>query len=423
MRYGSTGGWTAALTALVALAGPAAAQPAQTYDVPGRPAYTQIPNPLPTGNPGGHGFYTFGEALFLTQTRTLGDQTIAVRGLLDSTGIITGTPGTLIGSGFPALSTKDFPRQSWQPGFNIGAGVKLEDGTSIHFSYARLVSNTYHAGATLVPPFFRGSSDLSDTFLTAPVYNFPPQYAGPRYKTNFDDTNGDGTFDSLEGGNFYGIWNGASVMDIRFDQWYQSSELGVTVPLFQTEYSRIYGLAGGRYTNFTDRFKWRTVSYDVTGGQAVFSGQGGALGGGQGGPRDAAEYNNTLTQRMYGAYVGCGHEAYLGHGFAAALDLTAAGYIDSEKERAKYKLQSEEIQNKQSRNELRFVPSLTANLNLMWYPVEGVQMRLGYNAYTYFNTKRIEDPVGFNYSSPDPVYDIQVFRIVHGVNVGIGLFF
>ncbi len=408
MRYGSTGGWTAALTALLAVAGPAAAQPGQTYDVPDRPAYTQIPNIVPTGNPNGHGFYVFTEALFLTQTRTLGDQTIAVRGLLDSTGIITGQPGTLLGSGFPALSTKDFPRKSWQPGFNVGVGFKLEDGTSVHFSYMRLVSNTYHAGATLVPPFFRGSPDLSDTFLTAPVYNFPPQYAGPRYKTNFDDTNGDGVFDSTEGGNFYGIWNGASVMDIQFDQWYQSSEIGVSMPLFKTEHTSIYGLAGGRYTNFTDRFKWRTVSYDINGNA---------------GPRDAAQYNNTLYQRMYGAYIGCGHEAYLGHGFAAALDLTAAGFIDSVKERAKYKLQSEEIQNKQSRNDLRFVPSVTAHLNLMWYPVQGVQMRLGYNAYTYFNTKRIEDPVGFNYSSPDPVYDVQVFRLVHGVNVGIGLFF
>ena len=60
---------------------------------------------------------------------------------------------------------------------------------------------------------------------------------------------------------------------------------------------------------------------------------------------------------------------------------------------------------------------------MWWYPIEGVQMRVGYNAYTFFNTMRMEQPIGFNYSSIDPAYDTQYFRIVHGVNAGVGLFF
>ena len=99
--------------------------------------------------------------------------------------------------------------------------------------------------------------------------------------------------------------------------------------------------------------------------------------------------------------------------------------LDVAKERAKYKLQSNVtfIQNKQSRDDVRFVPSFTAHLNLMWHPIEGVEMRIGYQAQTYFNTLNMRDPIGFNYSAPDPVYDVQAFRIIHGVNVGIGLFF
>ncbi len=376
-----------------------------TYQVPTAAAENI---PIPTGYSGGHGFYTFFEFMFLTQTRTIGDQTVAFRGLVDSRGVITGVPGTYIGSGQVGLSTDQFPRRSWQPGFNIGVGYKLEDGTSVYASYMTLASVNYHTGATLAAPFFRSKQDLSDTFLVAGVFNFPPQFAGPLVKTVPDDANGNGIPDPNEGGNFYGIWNGAGVMDIQYNQWFTQSEIGARVPLFQTEYSRIYGLAGGRFDWIMERFLWRTVSFDIQGVST---------------PRTAATYNNTMSQRMYGPFFGCGHEVYVGKRFSISLDLTGALLIDIVKERAKYELDSKEIENKLSRNELNLVPSATANLNLWWYPIEGVQMRVGYNAYTFFNTMVMQDPIGFNYSSIDPVYRIQAFRIIHGLNAGVGLFF
>ena len=42
---------------------------------------------------------------------------------------------------------------------------------------------------------------------------------------------------------------------------------------------------------------------------------------------------------------------------------------------------------------------------------------------TYFNTKYMQEPIGFNYSSVDPAYGTQFLRIYHGVNVGLGIFF
>lgn len=406
MRHRVYGGSLIA-TAVLVLAGalPARAQLGSTYAVPGLPAENV---PIPTGNPGTHGFYTFLEFMSLTQTWTMGKQTVAYRGLVDSRGLITGVPGTYIGSGVAAVSTADFPRRTWQPGYNIGIGYKLDDGTSISLSYMTLLDQSYHTGATLASPFFRSQGNLSDTFLTAGVYNFPPQYAGPLVKTTFDDTNANGTADPGEGGNFYGIWNGASVMDIQYDQRFTEWQLGARVPMFQTEYSRIYALAGGRFDWFFERFQWYTVSYDVSG---------------QAGPRDSVNYQNTLSQRMYGPYIGCGHEVYMGSRMSLSLDVTAAALINIAKERAKYELGSQEIQNKLSRNEISFVPSFTANLNLWWYPIEGVQMRAGYNIWTYFNTLNMKEPIGFNYSSIDPAYQVQVFRMVHGINVGLGLFF
>jgi hypothetical protein len=410
MRHRLYGG-TALLSAALLLACPSAGKAQETlfgfdgfggaaaadYPVPGQPG-EQIP--LPTGDPGTHGFYTFFEFMYLSSYRTLGEQTIAYRGLVDSTGRVTTIPGIYIGSGRPALSTRDLPQQSFLPGFNIGIGYKLDDGTSIYASYIYLANRRHHAGATQAAPFFRSATDLSDTYLVAGVFNFPPQYAGPPISTSIEE--------SVDGNIFSGIWNAATIMDIDYTQRFAHGEIGARVPMFQTEYSRIYGLAGGRFDWIFERFQWRTVKLDVNGVGAPFWN---------------ARYNNTLSQRMYGPYIGFGHEVYVGKRFSISGDLSAAGLLNIVKERAKYKLEDNTIQNKYTRDDFTLVPSIAGNIQLWWYPFQGVQIRAGYNAWTYFNTRRMEEPVGFNYSAIDPAYDVQVFRIVHGLNVGLGLFF
>jgi hypothetical protein len=264
------------------------------------------------------------------------------------------------------------------------------------------MDQTYSASASLASPFFRSRADLTDTFLVAGVYNFPPAYAGPDVKTQFDaDTNN-------PTGNFYGIWNGASEMVISYTNRFTTAEAGARVPLFDTDYSRIYGLGGLRYAWFFERFRWRTVSTDILG--AAF-------------PADVANYTNTLSQRMYGPFFGCGHEVYLGKRFSVALDLTGSALLNVVKERAKYELGDNSTQNKRSRNDFTVVPNANADLNLMWYPIEGVQMRVGWTAQTYFNTRNMLNPIAFNYGAIDPVYNFQAFRLVQGLNVGIGLFF
>ena len=309
-------GGTALLTAALLAACPSAARAQDglvgfegfggggegTYPAPIQPS-EQIP--LPTGDPGTHGFYTFFEFMYLTSYRHLGDQVVAYRGLLDTTGATTTIPGIYIGSGQPALNTNQFPRQSYMPGFNIGLGYKLDDGTSIYGSYIYLMDRNYHVGATSATPFARSAQDLSDTFLVSGVFNFPPQFAGPAISTRPEQ--------QLGGNIFYGIWNGASVMDIQFNQRFAQGEIGARVPMFQTEYSRIYGLAGGRFDWIFERFQWRTVEYDIAG---------------RGAPFWTARYNNTLSQRMYGPYIGCGHEMYIGNRFSVSTDITAAGSVE-----------------------------------------------------------------------------------------------
>jgi len=358
-------------------------------------------NPIPTGRAGAAGFYTSAEFVILTQTRTLGEQTVAFRGLVDSTGSITGVPGTYIGSGREALNTRELGRTTYTPGFRAELGYRFEDGTQVYANYMQLFETSYSAGASLVPPFFRSRADLADTFLTSGVFNFTPQYAGPQVKTAFDPP-------GSQASNTYGIWNGSTVQDIKFTQRFQQFELGGRVPLFQTDYSRVYGLAGGRFDWFFERFTWRTVAYDASGNT---------------GPQFRANYTNTLSQRLYGPFAGFGHEVFVANQFSLSLDLTGALLLGIVKERAKYELGDESTQAKRGVNEYSVVPNANAALNLWWYPIEGVQVRIGYQAMSFFNTKNMLDPIGFNYGAIDPVYETQVFRLIHGINVGVGLFF
>jgi hypothetical protein len=391
----------AVLAAVAAVGWPTAAS-AQDQGQFQTPVNSDPVIPIPTGQTGQPGFYTGAEFVMLFQTKALGSQTIARRGFFDSSGQITGTPGTFIGTGAPALTTTQLGSgATGMPGFRIEIGYKFDTGVRLYANYMQVYDAHYSAGATLVPKGFQARPDLSDTFLSSPVYNFPPAFGGAQFNTAAD-TNANGGF------NTFGIWNAASVMDVKFTQRFQQAEVGMRTPLFATDYSSVYGLAGGRFAWFFERFAWRTVDID-NGGNAP--------------PQSAANYTNTLSQRMYGLFVGCGHEVYLGSMFSASLDLTAAAFMNVAKGRAKYELGDQTTESKFGRETFSVVPSGTADFNLWFYPIEGVQMRLGYTAMTFFNTRYMKDPIGFNFGNINPDYGIKYFRIVHGFNVGVGFFF
>lgn len=178
--------------------------------------------------------------------------------------------------------------------------------------------------------------------------------------------------------------------------------------MFMTEYSRVYGTAGMQFSWFFERFGWRTVAQDQTGFAR---------------PQDVAVYTNTLSQRMYGPFVGCGHEIFVANQFSLSLDLTGGVLMDVVKMRAKYKLGDETVQSKWGQEEFRLVPNANAAINLWWYPVEGVQMRIGYQALSFYNTTYMIDPVGFDFGNIAPEYRVKAFRLLHGFNVGVGFFF
>ena len=290
-----------------------------------------------------------------------------------------------------------FSPRTYQPGFNVELGYRFDDGTRIFANYMQLVDAHYSIGASLVPQGFGGPANLSATFLTTPVFNFNVAFGGPAFKSSLGDAFA-----------LYGIWNGASQMDMKFTQRYQEMNVGARVPLLQTEQSRVYGMAGGRFAWFFERFAWRAVSYDESGNTQ---------------PLFAADYTNTLSQRMYGPFIGCGHEIFAGNQFSCSLDLTGSILMDVAKQRAKYEIGDETVQSKWGREEFKMVPNANAAINLWWYPLPGVQIRAGYQAMTYFNTLYMLEPVGINYGNINPSYQTRYFRLIHGFNVGIGFFF
>jgi hypothetical protein len=388
------------------------------------PALTDPTFPLPLyhDRPEKGGFYAAGEFLFWRQTNPLHNQVIAVRGLLDFDGSITadlngtvinptngqppiivpGQPmvGTFLGSGTPALVADQVKGPlSYEPGWRLTAGWRFRDGLAVEFSWMSLVEAKYASGATLVPPGLQAGPLLLDTFLFSPVFNFPNDFAGPPLK--------------LALGNpfaAYGIWNGASVMSIQFVQRFTQYDLNARVPIFETDYCRCYGLAGFRHVSMWERFQWRTVAEDFQG---------------QAGQDDVAIYSNIVSNQMYGPTIGCGNEVYFGHGFSLSLDLRAALMMDFVHEIVRYDLGQENataISAKRGAKEYTVVPELDAIVNAWWYPIEGVQVRVGYNLLNFFNTISSPNPVSFNFGNLDPGYS-RTYRFIDGFQAGIGFIF
>jgi hypothetical protein len=383
--------------------------PAPSTPVPGGdgggfqvPVNTDPIIPLPTGRAGDPGFYGTAEFVMLDQTRALGRQTIAIRGFYDSAGNITGVPGTLIGGGTVALSTKNFSGNYYQPGFNVEVGYRTEGGIRLFASYMQLMEAQYSRSAGPIPPGLSPDANLADTFISSPVYNFNPQFSGPQNKLAVDGTATNGGFTA------YGIWNGSTDQVIEFYQRYTQMQFGGRFPMFQTDYSRLYGVAGAQFSWIFERFRWYAVSDDVNGVST---------------PQDAAYYTNTLSQRMYGAMFGIGHEIFVANQFSISAEVTGSGLLDVAVERAKYELADRTTESKWSLDQYRFVPNANAAVNLWWYPVEGVQLRVGYQIMTFYNTLYMRDPVGFNFGDINPKYDVRAFRLFHGINAGIGFFF
>jgi hypothetical protein len=370
------------------------------------PADPVYPLPLYHDRPETGGFFAYGGFVMYRQTNPLNHQLIATEGFVDVSGNVTGKVGRFVGSGNPVLFADDAGGPgTYQPGFKVGGGWRFSDGSAIDVSWMNLLKAEYSAEATLARPFGRGGNHLENTFLFAPVFNFPSEFAGPNQKIN--------TPSGLQP--LFGIWNGASIMQIQFDQRATQVDATYRVPIYETECWRTYGLVGPRFFWIWERFKWRTVDLNqgTTGGV-----QNQTL------PTDAAIYTNIVSNRMYGIHFGGGNEWYLGHGVALSVDVEGVLYMNIVKERAKFESGERDLggQAKRAITDYTFVPSLTAGLNFWWYPIEGVEIKVGYDFIGFLNTIAAPNPVSFNFGGLDPAWEHEA-RWFDGFNASIAFIF
>lgn len=438
------------LTAVMALA-PTVVVRGQDYSPPD-PVF---PLPLYHERPEMGGFYAAGDFILFRQTNPLKEQPIAVRGFVDTFGNVQGTerylndinfgifqpnpivPGLFFGSGTPALDVNQVSGpNSYQPGFRTTLGWKFRNDLDVEFNWSHLFTKKLSATAAPIGSTLNGGPGGADSFLFSPVYNWTPSYTGPADKVIVSiDTPGaftigrlpldffpDQVFQTTAGP--AGIWNAAQIMTIQFTQRYDDFEFIARIPIYENDRCRCYGLFGPRHIQLWERFWWHTVDISVP--ETVFTAGGlqtAITGGGASGPQDQANYTNIVSNRLYGPLFGLGSDVYVGHGFGINLDLRCGSYIDVVKERAKYELGDHSTAAQRSRTDYTMAFELTGRLNLTWYPIEGVELRFGYELENLFNTVSSPRPIDFNMGSITPTYDKGTYRLFDGFSAGISLIF
>ncbi len=401
-------GWLAWLLAAGAALMPATAwaQNGQ-YEVPPAPFSDTVPWPLGHPRYEDGGFFTFGDFNYWMQANPLRSQLIAFRGLLDQDGSISaalglpGGPGTFIGSRNPALDVNQVTGPlTYTPGFNFGMGWRFRGGLAVEVNWIHQAETRYSATASLHPPTSPGLFQ-AETFLTSPVFNYPIDYDGPGNQVGIGNI-----------GATAGIWNASTLQTIDFLQRFDQFNLGVRYPLQQTDCWRSYGLFGPRITWFWERFKWRVVDANVAGVTQ---------------PDDIAIYSNVVSERLYGVHIGMGNDWLLGStpigAFSISLDVEGALSVNFVKARAKYEIGDFHTAASRNRNFYTLVPEIDGNVNLWWYPYEGIQVRLGYSGMVFFNTMASERPVDFNYGALAPAWERWVTRWIQGLNLGLSFIF
>jgi hypothetical protein len=399
------------LTALAALAttGVGRAQP-QNFGEDYAPPDTVFPFPLGSTHPEEGGLYTAGEYVQYRQTNPLKDQIVAVRGLaiVDNT---TNIPPfgvlpvpTFIGSGQVALDVHQVTGPNdYQPGFAFTLGYKFADGSAWEFKYMYITEVNLHASATQVPAGFAVGQNFENSFLFSNVFGFPNDYNGPSQKLATDT--------GTSGSSAPGIWNGASIMTEQFLQRTQMYEMTYRQPIFETETYRLSGIVGPRFVWIWERYKWTAADIDLTTNAS--------------GPQFEAQYNNIVSNRLYGAHAGFQQECYLGHGFATICTIQGGAFVDTAKTEAIYELARGAVGPGSKRALHYWLPSLEAQatVGISWFPIEGVELRAGYDFQAFFNTESSPNPIDFNYGAVNPQYISSTVRFLDGLNIGLAFNF
>jgi hypothetical protein len=385
------------------------------------PADPVFPLPIYHDRPEAGGFYLTSSFVMYRQTNPMGNQPIVLRGFFDADNTFGAGVGHRFGSGRVAQTADDVGGPgTYQPGFKVSGGWR--SATAPRWtSWMHLFKARYTHVASFVPPFFLSGRDLADSFLTAPVFNFPVEFAGPvatgnLTPTGFPAQQGDFRSDVNDPNNprspGYGIWNAAELSTLDFTQRTERFDITFRKPIFEITDEdcgawRCYGLVGPRFFWVWEGFKWRMVDLDW---QGVDN------------PLNVAQYTNQVSNRMYGVHAGFGHEWYLGHGFAIAAEgRPRSSWTSFARRPSSSAARSSSRRTASGPSTYTVVPGFTGTLSLWWYPIEGIQVQVGYDVMAFFNTVGAVNPVTFDYGGMDPAWERHAAGSM--AHAGIGVIF
>jgi hypothetical protein len=404
------------------------------------------------------------EAVAMRINNILGGQLVAQRGFWDDTGLArgdptgpvlivqdgrnansqiallladAGTPGQFVGSGAPAMYVSDVNDASrFTPGTRLTAGWRLRNGLVFDVSYLQLVAARGKASVGIIPP--RSESlrdDLANSFVSTPFFNYTPEFAGAQRDVIsdvflFPVPPNTGTVSLVNPGSAtgapneiitddasiddiiafrgtpiaaYGVGNAAEIIVASYRQQFNTGELNVRVPLFQGDVTRTYFTGGFRYAFLQERYRLYITDLDVEGNKFMM------------------RYTDRIKNRYYGMQLGLGSEAYLGLGWSFSVEAKAGVAAENS-------LASTEIANllnssfHQEDNQFGVVGLFQGGAYIWWYPIEGVQLRFGYEYLGIVNARRSPNPLDYNLGSLSPTRE-RKYLSVDGVTVGVGFIF
>ena len=427
------------------------------------PPVTEMPLPLMWGARDEGPFFAM-EAVAMRLNNVLRNQLVAQRGFWDDTGLArgdptgpiltvldgrnsssqiatllanAGTPGQFVGSGANAMFVSDVGDNSkFTPGSRLTFGYRLRNGIVFDVSYMQLVATRSTASVGIIPN--RGENlrdDLANSFVSTPFYNYTPQFAGPSRDVISDvflfpipintgtvvlvnpgSATGaaneiitdDASIDEIT--RFrgtpiaaYGVGNGAEVIVEKYRQQFSTGELNVRVPLFQGEVTRTYFTGGFRYMFLQERYRMYITDYDVDGNAFLM------------------RYTDRVKNKYYGMQAGLGSEAYLGLGWSVSVE--AKGGVAAENSHT-----STEIANllnsrfEHSNNQFGVVGFFQGGAYLWWYPIEGIQLRAGYEYLGVVNARRSPNPIDYDLGRLQPNYEHK-FLSIDGFTMGVAFIF
>lgn len=399
------------------------------------------------------GWYVAGEALAWRVNNVLEGQVLATRGFYDLDGTLRGqgplirvsgtdgtntnlsllflnrgTPGAFYGSNEVALQADDAGESNYRPGMRLSVGYRFRNGINFEFSYWGLANSRTVASAGITPPLMRGVGlNAASSYLTVPFYNFSPYFAGPSRDVISNVMPevlpsvpppdplpiNDPTFSNdvfRFGGPVlpaWGIGNAAEDVTISLKQKFHSGELNARVPLYQGEDVRTYAKGGFRYLSMYERFKLRVADQDVDGNIS---------------PEDVLLYTTKQRNHYYGGQAGLGSEVYIFSGWAVSGEVLVGMAGQASKTTVTIDREDYLVGLERSDSRVNITPFFQGGAYLWWYPIEGVQFRVGYEYMGIVGSRRATQPIDFNIGRMEPNVK-NTYLSFDGVTLGLALIF